>query len=263
MILLTEGGNAIPDSQPVAKADVAQVIDIAKRELPPGLLKNLHADIGSAGYKVESGDIDVMVEAEDVVAVFKTQDQKDPVKAAKQSLAQFFSAKNIQAVPNGRNVSIGVAYTVSATGEQSLAQVDVMVIHDVGIVAPYHQHGPRGSYEDPDFKGSPIFILMNSIGKHLGLKFDAFGAKLMKRDDNTVVARDRDAVAKVLLNPAASGNDLNSVKSIMAALANDPDRDAKLAQARDDEKKGLITLHESKVQPGSSVWFRQISGLFT
>ena len=177
-------------------------------------------------------------------------------------MAQFFTAKNIEANVNGRNVSIGIVYTASATGQQNLAQVDVMVIHDVGIVAPYHQHGPRGSYEDPDFKGSPIFMLINSIGKALGLKFDAFAAKLMRRDDNTVVARDRDEVAKILLNPSASGNDLNSVKSIMAALANDPQKEAKLAQARDDEKKGLLTLHETKTQPGTGVWFRQISEMF-
>ena len=233
---LLEGGNAIPTSIPVAKADVAAVVAAAKKAIPADLLKRMQTDIGSAGYKIESGDIDVMVEAEDVVALFQTQGDKNPVLSAKKALEAYFRGKGIEAKTNGNNVSIGIPY------KGAVAQVDVMVIHDAALVAPYHQHGPRDSYADPDFKGQPIFILMNSIGKALGLKFDAFGAKLLRREDNTVVARDRDAVAKALLNPRASGEDLNSVKSIMRALEGDPQKEAKLAQARDDEAKGLITL---------------------
>jgi hypothetical protein len=251
---LLEGGNAIPTSIPVAKADVAAVVAAAKKAIPADLLKRMQTDIGSAGYKIESGDIDVMVEAEDVVALFQTQADKNPVLSAKKALEAYFRGKGIEAKTNGNNVSIGIPY------KGAVAQVDVMVIHDAALVAPYHQHGPRNSYADPDFKGQPIFILMNSIGKALGLKFDAFGAKLLRREDNTVVARDRDAVAKALLNPRASGEDLNSVKSIMRALESDPQKEAKLAQARDDEAKGLITLPK-KLDEGSPTWFRQMQSI--
>lgn len=251
---LNEGGNAIPSSIAVAKKDVATIVATAKKIMPEALLRRLQTDIGSAGYKVESGDIDVMVEAEDVVALFRTQDEKNPVLAGKKALEAYFRGKGIEAKTNGNNVSIGIPY------KGAVAQVDVMVIHDASIVAPYHQHGPRGSYSDPEFKGQPIFILMNSIGKSLGLKFDAFGAKLMRREDNTVVARDRDSVAKILLNPSASADDLNSVKSILQALANDPQREQKLAQARDDEAKGLIDLPK-KLEEGSPSWFRQMQSL--
>jgi hypothetical protein len=248
---LKEGGNAIPTSIPVAKKDVAAIVAAAKKILPDPLLKRIQTDIGSAGYKVESGDIDLMVEADDVVALFQTQNEKNPVLGAKKALENYFRGKGIEAKTNGNNVSIGIPYG------KAVAQVDVMVINDAAIVAPYHQHGPRGSYSDPEFKGQPIFILMNSLGKALGLKFDAFGAKLMRRDDNTVVARDRDSVAKILLNPNASGEDLNSVASIMRALENDPMKTEKLAQAKDDAAKGLITF-PSKVQEGTPVWFRRM-----
>jgi len=251
---LNEGGNAIPTSIPVAKGDVAAIVATAKKAIPADLLKRIQTDIGSAGYKVESGDIDLMVEAEDVVALFQTQEEKNPVLAAKKALEAYFRGKGIEAKTNGNNVSIGIPY------KDAVAQVDVMVIHDAALVAPYHQHGPRGSYSDPDFKGQPIFILMNSIGKALGYKFDAFGAKLMRRDDNTVVARDRDAVAKALLNPSATAEDLNSVKSILRALESDPMKDAKLAQARDDEAKGLITMPK-KLEEGTASWFRQLHSI--
>jgi hypothetical protein len=260
MMILNEGGNAIKDSEPVNREDVATVIELAKKAMPIALLKNLHTDIGSAGYKAQSGDIDLMVDASDVIEFANIAGSKDPTKEAKQVLSKFFDKKGIEAVPNGRNVSIGIVYTEQSTKKLKIAQVDVMVINDVAIVAPYHQHGLRNSYEDPDFKGSPIFILMNSIGKSMNLKFDAFGAKLMNRDDNSVVARTRDEVAKILLNQNATGNDLNSVKSIMRALFNDPNKEAKLAQAREDAKKGLITLPES-VQVGSPVWFSQMKSI--
>ena len=251
---LREGGNAIPTSIPVAKKDVAAIVAAAKKALPDTLVKRIQTDIGSAGYKLESGDIDIMVEAEDVITLFNTMNEKNPLLAAKKALENYFRGQGIETKVSGNNVSIGIPY------KDAVAQVDVMVIHDASIVAPYHQHCPRGSYDDPEFKGQPIFIIMNSIGKALGLKFDAFGAKLLRREDNTVVARDRDSVAKILLNPQATGNDLNSVKSIMRALENDPMKDEKLAQAREDEIKGLIMLPK-KLEEGSPSWFRAMQTL--
>lgn len=262
-MLLIEGGNAISESNRVNKEDVPGIVAAAKALAPKQLLKNLQADIGSAGYKLDSGDIDLMVEAVDVIALFKTQGEKDPVKVAKKKFEKYFMDKGVRVNVNGRNVSIGVPYREKQSQQERLAQVDFMVIHDTHLVAPYHQHGPRGMYDqEPDFKGEPIFIVMNSIGKYLGLKFDPFGAKLMKRDDNTVVARDRDAVAKILLNPKATGDDLNSVRTIFRALANDPKKEEKLAQARQDaaDPKRGITLPES-YQPGTATWFRSLANL--
>jgi hypothetical protein len=255
---LKEGGNAIARSTPVKQQDVAGVVDLAKKALPAELLKNLHTDIGSAGYKVQSGDIDIMIEAQDLIDLTNTQDAPDPVKKAKQVLKAHFEQQGIEANANGRNVSIGVEYTEQDTNELKIAQVDVMVIHEVNIVAPWHQHGPRGMYSDPDFKASHLFILMNSIAKHLNLKFDAFAAKLLNRDTNEVVARTRKEVARVLFGPKAKENALDSVRSALKALESDPDRDSKLAQARQDAAKGIINLPET-VQPGTAAWFRQIS----
>ena len=249
MITLKEGGNVFPDVVDIKREYAKELISSIK-QLVPGF--TLHFDIGSVGYKVQSGDMDVFMDQDEVMTKFKSKDEK----AAKQSLAQFVQAKGFDTAIKGRNVHVRMPLP-----DGTFAQVDLMVIPDSADVAPWHQHGPRGSYEDPSFKGSQNFILMNSIGKALGLKFDAFGGKLMRRDNNEVVARSRDEVAKILLNPNASGNDLNSVKSMMKALENDPKRDAKLAQARDDAAKGIITLPES-IQPGSTQWMKQISEMF-
>lgn len=256
-MILVEGGNAIPNSRPVARDDVRAVIEQVRQMLPPEISRNLQTDIGSAGYKIQSGDIDVFVDEQDVVEFFKTQDQKDPVRAAKQMLKQYFVEKGLVSVVSGRNVHIGVPYTSTGT-PKGLAQVDVMVIGDAGIVAPWHQHGLRGQYDDPEFKGSEIFMLLSSLAKYQNLKFDAFGGRLMQRDTNQVVGRTRKEVAKILLGPKAKESDLDSVKTIMAALKDDPNREGKLAQARQDAAKGLFRLPET-VQTGTAAWFRQLT----
>jgi hypothetical protein len=248
-MILLEGGNVFPDVVDIKREYAKDLINSVKQLLPG---YDLQFDIGSVGYKIQSGDMDVFMDQDEVVNKFKTKDEK----AAKQSLAQFIQAKGFQTSIKGRNVHVRMPLP-----DGTFAQVDLMVIPDSSAVAPWHQHGPRGSYEDPAFKGSQNFILMNSIGKALGLKFDAFGGKLMRRDNNEVVGRSRDEVAKILLNPNASGNDLNSVKTILKALENDPKKDAKLAQAREDAAKGILTLPES-IQPGSTQWMRQISEMF-
>jgi hypothetical protein len=249
---LYEGGNVFDNTSDVAKDDVATVVAAIKRDLPSELLKSLQTDIGSAGYKIASGDIDLFLDQDDVVNNFGVADEKQ----AKQALAQYFQAKGYGVAVKGRNVHVDVLYK-TADGKSLYAQVDLMVIPNSKKVADWHQHGVRGMYNDPKFKASQNFILLNSIGKALGLKVDAFGGVVMRRDNNEVVADNRNDAAKLLLNPKAKADDLNSVATIMAALANDPDREAKLAQARQDQQKGLLTLPED-IAPGSAAWFRKM-----
>ena len=204
----------------------------AIQSLPKELRDKVEINIGSSGYKAQSGDIDVFVDEDAVVEFFGSKDSKE----AKKAMEKYFIDKGLESKVSGRNVHIGVPY------KDAKAQVDFMIIKDSSVVAPWHQHGPRGSYTDPEFKGADIFMLMSSIAKSLGLKFDPFGAKLIRRDNEDVIARDRDTVAKILLNPKATGDDLNSVKSILNALENDPKKDEKLAQAKADEEKGLMKM---------------------
>ena len=249
---LYEGGNVFDNTTDVARENVAAVVDTVKRELPSSLQRQVMADIGSAGFKVQSGDIDLFLDEKSLLKNFGLED----VKQAKQALAQYFQAKGYAVKLSGRNVHVDVPYK-DASGKTLYAQVDLMVIAAAKRVADWHQHGPRGSYEDPNFKANQLYILLNSIGKFLGLKVDAFGGTVMRRDDNSVVADTREAAAKVLLNPGAHAADLNSVSSVLRALASDPDREGKLAQAKQDQAKGLLTLPED-VAPGTAAWFRKL-----
>lgn len=249
---LYESGNVFDNTSDVLKQDVPQVVEIARLALPTDLQKKVIKDIGSAGFKVQSGDIDLFVDEKSVLKNYGVED----AASAKKALQTHFTAQGIQAVVKGRNVHISVPYKTSE-GKSAHAQVDIMVIPNAKGVADWHQHGPRGMYDDPKFKASHLFILLNSIGKYLGLKVDAFGGTVLRRDDNTVVADNRNDAAKILLNPGATAKDLNSVASVMQALEGDPDKEGKLAQAKQDVQKGVLTLPET-ITPGSAAWFRKL-----
>jgi hypothetical protein len=249
---LYEGGNVFDNTSAVAQADVSKVVNTIKLQLPSQLQNKIIADIGSAGYKVESGDIDLFIDERAAVKNFDAQD----AAGAKQALAQYFQAKGFRTAVKGRNVHVDVPYT-AADGKQRYAQVDLMIIADAKRVADWHQHGPRGMYADPKFKASHLYILLNSIAKFKNMKVDAFAGTLNNRDvDSTLVSKDRAEIAKILLNPSAGAADLDSAAAVMKALEGDPDREGKLAQARQDVAKGMLTLPETAPTPGTAAWFR-------
>ena len=207
--------------------------------------------IGNAGFKLVSGDMDTFVDAESVIKTFKSKDETQ----ARKDLRRYIDSKGYETAQSGRSVHVRMPLN-----DGSYGQVDLFIVPNAEKVAPFHQHGPSGQYDNPGFKGAQLFIMYSSIAKALGLKFSPFEGKLMSRETGEVVADDKDSVAKILLNPNATAADLSNLNTIMKALANDPQRDAKLAQAREDQAKGLITLPES-FQPGTTSWFRTISNL--
>jgi len=246
---ITEGGNVWDDVKDIKKEYVPGMIKKIQSIMPPGITIIPH--IGSAGFKVASGDMDVFVDAQKIAEVFQAKDDK----AAKVALKQYIEKKGYTCALTGRNVHVKMP---TPTGE--FVQVDVMVIPDAEKVAPFHQHGPSGQYNDPTFKGGELFMVYSSIARALGLKFSAFEGKLIDRATNKVVATDKDSIAKILLNPTATSADLASVKTIMRALANDPNKEAKLAQARDDVAAKKLTLPES-APTGTPIWFRYMSDM--
>jgi hypothetical protein len=246
---LTEGGNVFDDVVAIKKQYVPGIINDVKKLLPKELPIIPH--IGSAGFKVESGDMDVFIDAGQVAQYFNAKDDK----TAKVLLKQYIEKKGLVCALSGRNVHVRMPVP-----DGSFVQMDIMVIPDAARVAPFHQHGLSGQYNDPEFKGGQLFIMYSSLAKAAGMKFSPFEGKLVDRVTNQLVADNKDDVAKILIGPQATGADLASVKSIMRALANDPRKEEKIAQAREDAKKGLINLPES-APPGSAVWFRALSNM--
>ena len=165
MMYVYESSHTIFDNTTdVLKQDVPTVVEIARRLLPPALQNQVIKDIGSAGFKVKSGDIDLFI---DQAITLKNYGVDDPAQA-KKALQTHLAAQKIPAVVKGRNVHADIPYK-NADGREAFAQVDYMIIPNAAKVADWHQHGPRGMYDDPNFKASQLFILLNSIGKALGV----------------------------------------------------------------------------------------------
>ena len=107
-----------------------------------------------------------------------------------------------------------------------------------------------GGGEDSEYKGMNRNVLMSSIAKQQGLKVGANG--MFSRTTNELVKHgmDPDYVAGVLLGRGATRDNLKNVESIYAALSNDPDREAKVADFREYlAKEGIrepdMTVRES------------------
>lgn len=227
---LLEGGNIWADIGPIKKSDVPEIIKDIRKIIPSSI--NIITDIGSAGFKKESGDMDVFLDAQSVMDFFDASDEK----AARKALKNYLEGQGYEVALSGKNVHLKLRL------KDNPVQVDLMVIPDAARVAPFHQHGLTGEYDDPDFKAGHIFILLSSIAKALGMKFNPFDGTLTDRETGKVIANTKESVAKVLLNDKATAKDISSVKSILKALKDDPRAEEKLAQARDDQKKGIIKL---------------------
>ena len=93
---------------------------------------------------------------------------------------------------------------------------------------------PRSQY-----KGALRNIMMNSMAKALGYKLNQNDG-IMNRETNELITDDPAQVAKMLLSPNATPNDLYSVESILKALEADPKRAAKIADFKAHmEREGL------------------------
>jgi len=94
-----------------------------------------------------------------------------------------------------------------------------------------------GGAEGSTYKGMNRNVLMSSIAKSLGLKVGANG--MFSRTSNQLVpnGQDPDYIAQVLLGPTATKENLKNVESIYSALANDQQKDAKLADFREYLKR--------------------------
>jgi hypothetical protein len=84
---------------------------------------------------------------------------------------------------------------------------------------------------DSQYKGMFRNVLMSSIAKSQGLKASAKG--ITSRTTDNVITMDPDRAAEMLLGQGMKRGNLKNVESIYAALANHPDRDAKLKDFRE------------------------------
>ena len=218
IINLLEGGNVFknPDGQPatqrINQSDVKPTIMWLDQVVPGlDLTDNM---LGSTGLKPTSGDLDLAIDSNKV--------SKDEFY---NTLVQWCTSHGLDPKDWVKKSGISVHFKTPISGDQKrgYVQTDFMFLRNV----PFSKFILRGDINS-QYKGALRNIMLNSIAKSMGFKLNQNDG-LQDRATNKIISDDPEKIAQILLNKNATANDLLSVENIMAALANDPAKQNKIA----------------------------------
>jgi hypothetical protein len=171
-----------------------------------------------------SGDMDLQVDLDEVKAKFKTDDDK----SARKALAMFVQDRGFQVRQAGVNVFVRLP-----VGDE-FYQVDLETIPNVAKVSRYHQHKiPKGS----TYKGVGKQLMLAQLAKSKGYMYSAWQGLFARTPENKkgeLVADEWDDIARVLIGPDATGDNIDSVEAIMASLPEEQAQ-ALLAHVKQDK----------------------------
>jgi len=231
--MIVEGGNVFKDTagqprtQRINLADIKPTIQWLERVTG---LPLMHKMLGSTGQKATSCPLYLAVESNLV--------QKDDLV---RQLSDYVSRNGQDPRDWVRKSGTAVHFLTPIGGraDTGFVQTDFMFLVKPEFSKFILRQDPRSEY-----KGATRNVLLNSMAKSMGYKLNQI-AGIADRATNNIITDDPDEIARMLLNPRASRDDLTSVENIMAALANDPKRDAKLADFRDHMAREGTPIDES------------------
>lgn len=248
-MILNEGGNVFPDVEPFSKKEAEAIFNSAQRIMPPGV--DL-IPVGSAGHKASSGDMDIMVDADQMLKATATKDEK----SARAALKNYVTDRGYSAAQTGINVHIKIP------NEDKFAQVDIMLVKNAGQVSKFHQHDY--SIENTPFKGVHKHILLSSMAKDTktsdhpnGMMWSGFQGLFTRGPDGKkgeLITQDADEVATILIGPGATARDLGSVERILEKLPQGI-KDPRVQHALADEK---WPKQNESINIGTTDWFRMM-----
>jgi len=232
-MILNEGGNAFKDAK---KTPLTQRIN--KADIDPTLqwLEKItgidHVDfkLGSTGLKDTSGDLDIAVNPE-------TVSKKDLHSTLVNWMKQNKPEENIRQWIHQSGISVHFRTPIKGDESQGYVQTDFMFGNPDWLKFFYRADA------DSEYKGMIRNVLLSSIAKAQGLRINDKG--VFNRDTNELVTFDPEETASLLIGQGVTSQDLSSVEKIYKALANSPDKDAKLADFRDFAAKHELELPES------------------
>jgi len=199
--------------------------------------------LGSTGRKDSSGDLDLAVDLgkiskeqlAGILSRFVQSQGLDPREWVKKSGEVHFKTP------------------IAGDANRGFVQTDFMFFPNLDWGQFYY-----GGGSDSAYKGMNRNVLMSSIAKKLGLRVGANGMFSRATDQLIQGGMDPDYVASVLLGRGATRDNLKNVESIYAALANDPSRDAKLADFRDYLAREGLQEPEQTVKEGDSYFLARL-----
>jgi hypothetical protein len=212
---LLEGGNIWPESEGFDQAIAQHLVNETNRYLK-GLKTSAHV-IGSAATPTPgkiSGDLDVMVDVTHLMQQLGTTDGK----TTRVELEKYLQKQGLATKKTGVTVHILLPY------KGKFYQVDIKTVANAEKVRKFHHHViPKGS----PYKGVHKQMMMNALASSQGMLWSP-DEGLYARDESGkkshFISDDLDVIAKHLLGDHATGSDLGSVESILAAIPDEAQR---------------------------------------
>lgn len=211
---LNEGGNVVPNAVQMKKSQFPLVMANLKKYLPPEI--NLYP-IGSAGHKEVSSDIDALIDAKELMTAFPAKE----LKISRKALEDHFKSQGLFAARTGVSIHVGVP--IGDTDQ--LVQVDLMAVENAEAAQPLHTH----DYSDPQMKGGTLHGMwadlanMSSVDGHESVMMSPYKG-LVDRTTKELVTNNKDAIAKIIIGPAASAADMGNPQRVLAALKQYPEK---------------------------------------
>jgi hypothetical protein len=241
-MILTEGGNVVPGAVPIKRENFATAMKNLQDILPTGL--NLYP-IGSAGKKEISSDIDALIDAEELMREFPAKD----LKSSRKELEEYFKSKGLFSARTGVSIHVGVPTGVGS----EIVQVDLMAVENAKAAQPLHTH----DYTDPNMKGGTLHAIwadlakMSKVPGHDSLMMSPYKG-LVDRETKELITNDKDEIAKIIIGPTASADDMGNPTKVLAALKPYPEKYNEIK----------TKYFPEEISEGSREWFRKTMDLF-
>jgi hypothetical protein len=234
---LFEGGNVVPNAVPIKKQNFATAMKNLNSILPKGM--NLYP-IGSAGHKEISSDIDALIDAGELMTAFPTKE----LKLSRKALEDYFKEQGLYAARTGVSIHVGIPTGVN----DEIVQVDLMAVENAQAAQPLHTH----DYSDPTMKGGTLHAMwadlanMSTVQGHGSLMMSPYKG-LVDRETKELITNNKDHIAKIIIGPTASADDMGNPTKMMAALQQYPQKYQAIKEKYFSEP----------VAEGSREWFRK------
>ena len=150
-----------------------------------------------------SGDLDMIVDANFLAQKFNV---KKPVEI-KKALQSMYDQAGFETAITGQSVH------VKTTVDGEAQQVDIMIVPNAEQAAKLHTHNiPKGS----PYKGVHKHIALSWLAKQKGYSWSPYKG-ILDKTTKELVTNDPDEIAKLLIGPNASANDISSLEAIAKA----------------------------------------------
>lgn len=224
--LLTEGGNLFS----TRRINQQEVEPTLKRLEKPTRLPLVNNTLGSTGKAETSGDIDVVVNSNNcsidelIERLRKNGLIETDEKSGKDT--------NIKKMKIGIEIAAFQSPIIGTDGNETgdYIQVDFMFHDD----PDYLKFAYASNETLPYFKGKHRNIMISSIAKEKNLSFSMKG--LRDRTTNTVITRDPDMIAQIVLGERATERDLLNIPALVSYLKREYSEEEVLRLVADAEK---------------------------